>query len=83
VAVLFSLISCCGFNSTEVCSRSSEVERQFVQVHVRRDRPDFRAEASDLVGEHAGGGRLDRVVPVVVVVAQSVCEVQDRHLADV
>lgn len=54
-----------------------------MQVHIRGDRAHFAAEARDLVCKHARGGGLDRVVPVVVVVAQGVREVQDRHLRDV
>lgn len=54
-----------------------------MQVYVRGDRAHFRAEPCNLVRKHAGGRRLDRVVPVVVVVAESVSEVQDRHLRDV
>ena len=54
---------------------SSQVEVKLVQVHVARDRADLRAEAGDLVGQHAGGRNFDRVVPVVVVVAERVSEV--------
>jgi hypothetical protein len=54
-----------------------------VQIYVAGDRAYFGTESSDLVGQHARGWDLDCVVPVVVVVAKCVCEVQDRHLADV
>jgi len=54
-----------------------------VQIYVAGDRAYFGTESSDLVGQHAGGGDLDCVVPVVVVVAKGVSEVQDCHLADV
>ena len=54
-----------------------------MEVDVGRNCADFRSETGNLVGEHARSGGLDRIVPVVVVVAQSVREVQDCHLADV
>ena len=54
-----------------------------MEVHIAGDGANLGAEAGNLVGEHAGGRDLDRVVPVVVVVAQGVREVQDGHLADV
>jgi len=60
----------------------SQVEGELVQVHVRRDGADFRPEARDLVRKHARGRDLDGIVPVVVVVAQGVGEVQDSHLGD-
>jgi len=53
-----------------------------VQVDIAGDGAHFGAESGNFVGEHARGGDLDRVVPVVVVVAQRVREVQDRHLGD-
>lgn len=40
-----------------------------MQVYIARDRSDLRAESGDLVGQHTGGRDLDRIVPVVVVVA--------------
>ena len=54
-----------------------------MKVDVGRNGAYFRSETSDLVSEHARSRGLDRIVPVVVVVAQSVREVQDCHLADV
>jgi len=54
-----------------------------VQVHVRGDRAHLRAEARNLVRQHAWGWGLDRVVPVVVVVAKRVGKVENGHLADV
>jgi hypothetical protein len=54
-----------------------------VQVNIARNSANFRAEASNLVCKHAGGRNLNGVVPIVVIVAQSVSEVQDRHLADI
>ena len=53
-----------------------------MEVHIAGDGANLRTEASNLVCEHAGGRNLDRIVPVVIVVAQGVCEVQDGHLAD-
>lgn len=61
----------------------SEIERQLVKLNVRRDRTNFWSETGNLVCEHTGGWCLDSVVPVIVVVAQSVGEIQDRHLANV
>lgn len=63
-------------------SSSSEVEGQLVQVNIRGDVADLAAIDGDLVREHAGRGDLDRVGPVVVVVAQCVGEVEDGVLAD-
>ena len=54
-----------------------------MQIHITWDRAYFRTESSNLVGQHARGGDLDCIVPVVVVVAKGVGEVQDCHLADV
>lgn len=48
-----------------------------MQVYIAGDRADFRAEASDLVREHAGGWNLDSIIPVVVVVAQRIREVEN------
>ena len=58
----------------------SEVEGQLVEVDIRWDCTDFGAEASNLIGEHARSWCLDRIIPIVVVVAKSVGEVQDGHL---
>ena len=60
----------------------SQVEGQLVKVHIARDGTNFRSEARNFVCKHAGSGDLDGVVPVVVVVAQGVREVQDGHLRD-
>lgn len=54
-----------------------------MEVDVGRNSTYFGSETGDLVGEHARSGGFDRIVPIVVVVAQSVREVQDCHLADV
>lgn len=59
---------------------SSEEERQLVQVHVRRNVADLATVDGDLVCEHARGWDLDRVRPVVVVVAEGIREVQDGIL---
>ena len=53
-----------------------------MEVDVAGDSSDLGAEACDLVRKHAGRRDLDRVIPVVVVVAEGVREVQDGHLAD-
>lgn len=53
-----------------------------MQLDVRRDCTHFAPESGDLVGEHARGRNFDRVVPVVIVVAERVREVQDGHLRD-
>jgi len=60
----------------------SQVEGQLVQIDVGRNGSDFAAESGNLVGEHARRRNLDRVVPVVIVVAKRVREVEDRHLRD-
>ena len=60
----------------------SQVEGELVEVHIARDGSNLGTEARNLVCEHAGGGNLDGIVPVVVVVAQGVGEVQDGHLGD-
>lgn len=53
-----------------------------MEVHIAGDGTDLRAEASNLVCQHARSRDFDRVVPVVVIVAEGVREVQDGHLAD-
>lgn len=58
----------------------SQVEWELVQVDVAGNRTHLAAEASNLVSQHAGSGDLDGIVPVVVVVAKRVREVQDSHL---
>ena len=63
-------------------ARSSQVEGELMEIHIAGDCADLRTEASDLVCKHAGCWNLDRIVPVVVVVAEGVCEVQDGHLTD-
>ena len=51
-----------------------------MEVDIRWDSTDFGAEASNLIGEHTRRWCLDCVIPIVVVVAESVSEVQDGHL---
>ena len=63
-------------------STSSKEEGQLVQVHVRGDVANLRPVNGDLVSQHARSRDLDRVSPVIVVVAQSVGEVQDGVLRD-
>ena len=53
-----------------------------MKVHIAGDGSDLGSEASNLVGKHAGRRNLDRVVPVVVVVAEGVSEVENRHFRD-
>jgi len=53
-----------------------------VKVNIGRNVADFTSVDGDLVGQHARGGDLDGIGPVVVVVAQSICEVQDGLLGD-
>lgn len=53
-----------------------------MQVDIAGDGAHFGAESGNFVGEHARGRDLDRVVPIVVVVAERVREVQDSHLRD-
>ncbi len=54
-----------------------------MKVDVGRNCTNFGSESGNLVCKHAGSWGLDRVIPIVVVVAQSVSKVQDCHLADV
>ena len=60
----------------------SEEEGQLVEVHVGWDVTDLAAVDSDLVCQHARSRDLDRVSPVVVVIAESIREVQDGILGD-
>jgi hypothetical protein len=57
---------------------SSQEERQLVEVHIRRNVSDFATIDCDFVCQHARGWDLDRISPVVVVVAESVREVENR-----
>ena len=60
----------------------SQVEGELVEVHIARDGSNLGTEARNLVCKHARSGDLDGIIPVVVVVAQGVREVQDGHLGD-
>ena len=60
----------------------SQVEWELVKVHIAGDGSDLGSEASNLVGKHARCRDLDRIVPVVVVVAESVSEVENGSLRD-
>jgi len=53
-----------------------------VEIHVRWDITDFTAINSNLVCQHAGSWNLDRVSPVVVVVAESICKVENCVFGD-
>lgn len=54
-----------------------------MQVDVRWNVSNLSSVDGDLVCKHARCGDLDGVWPVVVVVAQGICEVEDRFLGDV
>ena len=75
--------SCLQVHCVMQRARSSQVEGELVEVHIAGDGANLRAEAGNLVCEHAGGRNLDRIIPVVVVVTQGVREVKDGHLADI
>ena len=53
-----------------------------MEVHVRWDVADLAAVDGDLVSKHAGSWDLDGVGPVVVVVAESIGEVENGVLGD-
>jgi len=61
---------------------SSQIEWQLVEIHIAGDCADLGPKSGNLVGEHARSRNLDRIVPVVVVVAECIREVQNRHLRD-
>jgi hypothetical protein len=61
---------------------SSEVEGKLVEINIRRNVTDLAAINSNLISKHAGCWDLDGIRPVVVVVAQSVGEVEDGILGD-
>ena len=48
-----------------------------MQVDITGNGADLRAEACNLVCEHAWSGDLNGVVPIVVVVTEGVGEVKD------
>lgn len=55
----------------------SEEEWKLVKVDVGRDVSYLTSIDGNLVSQHARGGNLDRIRPVVVVVAQGISEVKD------
>lgn len=59
-------------------SPSSQEERKLVEVHIRRNVSDFATIDCDFVCQHARGWNLDRISPVVVVVAEGIGEVENR-----
>lgn len=61
---------------------SSEIERQLVEVNIVRNVADLAAVDGDLIGEHARGGDLNGIRPVVVVVAKRICEIEDGLLGN-
>ena len=68
--------------STWSTCEASQVEWELVEVHVAGYRTNFRAEASNLVSQHAWSRNLNGVVPIVVIVTECVGEVKNRHLGD-
>jgi len=58
----------------------SEVEGKLVKVDIRGNVADFTAIDCDLVSQHARCGDLNGIWPVVVVVAESVGEIEDSIL---
>lgn len=54
-----------------------------MEVHIAGDGAYFGAEAGDLVSQHARCWDLDRIVPIVVIVAQSVRKVQNSHFGNI
>lgn len=53
-----------------------------MEVHVGRNVADLTAVNSNLVCEHARRRNLDRVRPIIIIVAQSVREVEDGIFGD-
>lgn len=53
-----------------------------MQVNVSGNGTDLGAESCNLVSKHAGGRNLDSIVPVVVVVAECIGEVENGRLRD-
>lgn len=53
-----------------------------MEINIRGNVADFAAIDGDLVCEHARSRDLNGVWPIVVVVAQSIGEVEDRVLRD-
>jgi hypothetical protein len=69
--------------SLHPASTSSQVEGKLVEINIRGNVADLAAIDGDLVCEHARSRDLNGVWPIVVVVAQSIGEVEDRVLRDV
>ena len=61
-------------------SASSQIEGQFVEVNIWGNIADLTTVDGDLVGEHAWCWNLNGIRPIVVVVAQSIGEVQNGIL---
>lgn len=53
-----------------------------MEVHIRGNITDFAAVDRNFVSKHARSGDLNRIGPVVIVIAQGVGEVEDRLLRD-
>ena len=58
----------------------SKVEGKLVEVNIRWNVTDLATINGDLVSQHAGCGNLNRIWPVVIVVAEGICEVQNGVL---
>ena len=71
-----------GAASCTCPASSSQVEGQPVEVDIAWDRAYVRAVARNLVREHTGRWDLYCVVPVVIVKAQGVREIQNGLLRD-
>ena len=51
-----------------------------MQVNIRWNVSDLAAIDCNLISQHAGCRNLDRIWPVVIIVAKSVCEVENGIL---
>jgi len=63
--------------------KGSQIEGKLVKVNTVRNVADLTTIDSDLISQHTRGGDLDGIGPVVVVVAESVGEVENGILGDV
>lgn len=54
-----------------------------MQVDIGGNGAHLASETGNLVRQHARCRRLNRIIPIVVVVAQGVGEVKNSHLTDV
>ena len=61
----------------------SQEERKPMEIHVRWDIADFTSVNGNLVSQHARSRDLDRVSPVVVVIAESIGKVENCVFGDV